>query len=177
DQRRRRAQRIAPPENDRGEQGRRAGQDQGPRPQRRRCVDHPRREVGGESFVERRGAAAVPSRAIRAATPESMEGCPMTYSTTYDEPTTFGGGDNEELIKLLIGRRPRRKRLRRLMLAKLIRDSGSEETDADEDFDDEEGGEEHRLAKILVGSAVRRRRMRMRVPAQMIRQSGAGGDA
>ena len=48
----------------------------------------------------------------------------MAYSTTYDEPAIFSGGDNDELIKLLIGRRARRNRLRRLLLAKLIRATG-----------------------------------------------------
>ena len=84
----------------------------------------------------------------------------MPYASTFDETATFGGGDNDELVKLLIGRRARRNRLRRLLLAKLIRDGRSEETDSDEDWGEEGGDEDHRFAKILLGSAIRRRRTR-----------------
>ena len=45
----------------------------------------------------------------------------MAYASTYDESAFGGGGGDGELIKLLVGSRARRSRLRRLLLAKLIR--------------------------------------------------------
>src|SRR3954452_21500870 len=99
---------------------------------------------------------------------ESMEGCPMAYSTTSDDPAILGG-DSEELIKLLVGRRARRNRLRRLLLAKLIRATRAEETDTGEDFvDGRPGSEDHRLPKILVGSSIRRRKLRKLLFAKLI---------
>lgn len=83
----------------------------------------------------------------------------MTFDTTYDG----NGRDTDDIARLLAGGKIRgRKRMRRLLIARLISDKrGAEADDEDEGIDEDEGGgEDQRLARLLVGGAVRKRRLR-----------------
>ena len=76
-----------------------------------------------------------------------------------DEVGSEGGGrDEKQIVRLLIGSRMlRRRRIRNLLLAHLLRE-GREREDED---GDEGGSEERRLVRLLVaGGAIRRRRVR-----------------
>jgi hypothetical protein len=71
------------------------------------------------------------------------------------------GGDSR-LARILVGGAVRRRRLRRLVLAHLIRARGAEDDDEGEGIEDDEGGgdEDRKLLRFLVGrKAVRRRRV------------------
>lgn len=88
-----------------------------------------------------------------------------------------GAGDDEErqLVKALVGGKLlKRRRLRRLLKAKLVMERGEGE---DSDESDEESGEDDgEFARLLVGSRLlRRRRVRRALLAHLIRES-AGGD-
>jgi ribosomal 50S subunit-recycling heat shock protein len=98
---------------------------------------------------------------------------------------TSMGGDgaaNEEAIARLLvsGNLLRRRRFRRLLLARLLneaREPGEEEEF--EGFEGEEGGptSEHRLAKFLIASGIlQRRRVRRMVLAHLLRERGGGGE-
>ena len=95
----------------------------------------------------------------------------MTFDTNYDG----NGRDIDDIARLLAGGKVRgRKRMRRLLIARLISDKrGAEADDEYEGIDEDEGGgEDQRLARLLVGGAVRKRRLRRLVLAQMLRQRG-----
>ena len=69
----------------------------------------------------------------------------------------------------------RRRRLRKLLLAKLLRERGAGD-DEGEDIDDE-GDDDHRLARLLVGRRmVRRAKLRRLVLAKLLRERGEGDD-
>ena len=72
---------------------------------------------------------------------------PDTLLRDREEVGSEGGGrDEKEIVRLLIGSRMlRRRRIRNLLLAHLLRE-GREREDEDED---EGGSEEHRLARLL----------------------------
>jgi len=85
-------------------------------------------------------------------------------------------GDDRQLVRALVGSRLlRRRRLRRLLLAKLIRDRHAEDADADvddddEDTDEDEGGDDRQLARLIIGSRMlRRRRIRRLLIARLIK--------
>jgi hypothetical protein len=91
------------------------------------------------------------------------------------EDETESGTDEHKLARLLIGKNiVRRRRLRALMLAHLLREKReAAEEDAGvsgEEDEEDEGGNEHRLAKLLIGSGIaRRRRLRALMLAQLLR--------
>ena len=88
----------------------------------------------------------------------------------------FGeGGDSEpRLMRLLIGSRMlRRGRVRRMLLAHLLRESGEAEGDEDEDEDEfgEGGDKEHQLLRLLGGHRMRQgRRARRLLMAHLLRE-------
>lgn len=102
-----------------------------------------------------------------------------------DEGDEGGGTDDRQLVRLLVGSRMlRRRRVRRALLAKLIRERGAagDEGDVEDDFeDDEEGGEEggdreRQFLRLVMGSRIlRRRRVRRALLAKLIRERGAAG--
>jgi hypothetical protein len=77
----------------------------------------------------------------------------------------------------------RRRRVRRALLAKLIRDRNETGSEGDEDDDEigEEGGEEgsdreRQFLRLVMGSRIlRRRRVRRALLAKLIRERGAAG--
>ena len=76
------------------------------------------------------------------------------------------GDEERRLARFLIGGSMlRRHRLRRLLLAHLLRTrAGMREED------EEDGGDEHRLARLLIGgSMLRRRRLRRLLLARLLR--------
>jgi len=89
-----------------------------------------------------------------------------------------GGDDDRSVARLLIGSRMlRRRRVRRVLLAHLIKQRGDVEDvegegDSDEDFEDDEGGEgggDRKFAKLVIGSRIlRRRRVRRAVLAKLL---------
>ena len=86
-----------------------------------------------------------------------------------EEVGSEGGGRNEkEIVKLLIGSRMlRRRRIRNLLLAHLLREG----RERDDDDEDEGGGEEHRLARLLIaGGMLRRRRVRRLLLARLLKE-------
>jgi hypothetical protein len=91
-----------------------------------------------------------------------------------DEPES--GTDERKLARLLIGSNiVRRRRLRALMLAHVLREK-REAAEEDEGVSGEEGEEsegvsEHRLAKLLIGSGIaRRRRLRALMLAHLLKE-------
>jgi len=84
--------------------------------------------------------------------------------------------ENEDLLRLAIGRRGiRRRRLSRALLARLI----GQRFEAEEEDEGEEGtGEdEHRIARLLIGSRLlRRRRLRNLLLAHLLRERGEAED-
>lgn len=86
-----------------------------------------------------------------------------------------GGEDDRDVARLLIGSRMlRRRRVRRVLLAHLIKQRGEAEDieggDSDEDFEDDEGGDgDRKFAKLVIGSRIlRRRRVRRAVLAKLL---------
>ena len=82
--------------------------------------------------------------------------------------------ENEDLLRLAIGgRKLRRRRLSRAMLARLI---GQRLEPEDEEEEGEEGsseGEERRIVRLLIGSRLlRRRRLRNLLLAHLLRERG-----
>jgi transposase len=84
-----------------------------------------------------------------------------------------GGQDEKKIVRLLMGSRIlRRRRMRNLLLAHVLRE-GREQDDNDDD-----GGEERRLVRLLIrGGIVRRRRMRCRLLARLLAQRARGRGA
>src|SRR4030095_4056180 len=101
----------------------------------------------------------------------------MTYASSHNGAGRFGR-DDEDLAKILAGgKMVRGKRLRRLLIARLLRDRGDDEGDTVEDIDEEGGGDEdHRLARLLVGRGARRRRLRRLLVAGLIRNRAEDDD-
>ena len=87
-----------------------------------------------------------------------------------------GGDDDRSVARLLIGSRMlRRRRVRRVLLAHLIKQRGEAEDvegESDEDFEDDEGGGDdgdRKFAKLVIGSRIlRRRRVRRAVLAKLL---------
>jgi hypothetical protein len=86
-----------------------------------------------------------------------------------------GGDDDRDVARLLIGSRMlRRRRVRRVLLAHLIKQRGEAEDvegESDEDFEDDEGGGDgdRKFAKLVIGSRIlRRRRVRRAVLAKLL---------
>ena len=95
-----------------------------------------------------------------------------------DDMTEEGDDDDRTLVRAIVGSRVlKRRRLRRLLMAHIIRErneagEGAEEDyeDADEDTDEEEGVDDRRLGKLLLASRMlRRRRVRRALLAHAIR--------
>jgi hypothetical protein len=81
------------------------------------------------------------------------------------------GGDESRLVRLLVGGRIRRRRLRRLLLAHILHDRMEDR--GEEGEEGEEGGtdEERRLVRMLIGtSMMRRRRLRRLILAHLLRE-------
>ena len=90
-----------------------------------------------------------------------------------EEPET--GGENRELLAVLIGGRRQRRRLRRMLLRELLAGGSSEEED---DGDEIEGdGTERTILRLLIGGrAIRRRRVRRALIAHLLGTKGATSD-
>ena len=100
-----------------------------------------------------------------------------------------GGETERRLVRLLIGSRMlRRRRVRRAVIAHLLKERGEGEGDegeGDEAEGDEDGGEdggveggdtERRLVRLLIGSRMlRRRRVRRALLAHLLKERGEGG--
>jgi len=66
------------------------------------------------------------------------------------------GDEERRLARFLIGGSMlRRRRLRRLLLAHLLRSRAGEEGEVEDD-DEEDGADEHRLARLLIGGSMLR---------------------
>jgi hypothetical protein len=83
--------------------------------------------------------------------------------------------EDHRLARVLVGGAVRRKRLRRLLLAHLIRERADDDDGEGVEGDDDEGGEGiGRLGKAAVlRSAVRRRRLRRLVLARVLGERAA----
>jgi hypothetical protein len=88
-----------------------------------------------------------------------------------------GGGDERQIVRLLVGGRMlRRRRLRKLVLAHLLRERGEEgyEGDEGEDEEGEGGGDERQIVRLLVGGRMlRRRKLRRLALAHILRERAA----
>jgi len=96
------------------------------------------------------------------------------------------GDEDRKLLRLVLGSRIlRKRRVRRALIAKLLRDRSGAETeddDADDDTDDddgEEGGDsERKFLRLLVGSRIlRKRRVRRALIAKLLKDRSGGGEA
>jgi len=91
-----------------------------------------------------------------------------------------GGEDDRRIARLLIGSRMlRRRRVRRAVLAHLMRERGGETEDefdeGDEDIGEEEGDRDRKFLRLLIGSRVlRRKRVRRALLARLRRDQGGG---
>lgn len=90
------------------------------------------------------------------------------------------GGDDHELARLLVGNRMlRRHRVRRALLAHLIRQRGAtdEETDdGEEEFEGEDGGE-RKFVRMVIGSRIlRKRRVRRALIAKLLSERSDAGE-
>ena len=110
-------------------------------------------------------------------------------SETDDESDEGEEGWGEEdsdkerhIVRLLIGSRMlRRRRVRRMLLAHLLRERGeAEEEDEEGEGEDEfaaEGDRDRRLLKLLIGSRIlHRRRARRMLLAHLLREKGEAGE-
>ena len=106
------------------------------------------------------------------------------YEADEGEDESEEGGTDQErrLARLLVGSRIlRQRRLRRLLLAHLLRERGeAEDSDTDDDVsaEGEEGeGKERQLIRLLVGSRImRRNRVRRALLAHLLSQRGEAED-
>jgi len=84
--------------------------------------------------------------------------------------------ENEELVRLALGRKVRGRRLSRALLARLIGERFEAEDEDEEGESGEEGGDENddrRIARLLIGSRIlRRRRLRNLLLAHLLREKG-----
>ena len=115
--------------------------------------------LGGRALKNRRVRRAIIARLINE-NGESYEG-DESEEGDEEEETTGGGGEDREMLRLLIGSKMlRRRRVRRALLAHLLR-SKSEESEGDEgeeDTGEETGGEGRELVRALIASKILRRR-------------------
>ena len=93
------------------------------------------------------------------------------------------GEDDRQLVRLIVGSRIlRRRRVRRALIAKLIRARGEEDDEFDDDVDEgdediDEGGSDRdrKFLRLLVASRVlRRRRVRRALIAKLLKERGEG---
>ena len=102
----------------------------------------------------------------------------------YDEEDTGtdeeGGASDGEVARLLVASRMlRRRRVRRALLAHIIKENagGDEETDEGEDEFDDEGGRDGAFIRMVIGSRVlRRRRVRKAVIAHLLKERAGTED-
>ena len=101
----------------------------------------------------------------------------MEKESAIHEPETEG--EDREVLKMLLGGRGlRRRKLRRLALAHLIREGreGGEEVEGEEGVEGEEegGGEERQIVRLLLGGRMlRRRKLRRIALAQLLQERAA----
>ena len=128
--------------------------------------------LGGRALKNRRVRRAIIARLINE-NGESYEG---DESEEGDEEET--GGEDRELLRVLIGSRLlRRRRMRKALLAHLLRTKSESEGEGEEDGGAEEeediggeGGEGRELVRALIASKVlRRRRFRRALLAHLLR--------
>src|SRR5258708_8754561 len=96
------------------------------------------------------------------------------YETGTGSDTDNGDDEESRVLKALIGRRMlRRRRVRRAILAQLLRERG--EGGADEGYEDEDGeDDEGRAVKALIASRILRRPpLRPMLPAPPLPAPGA----
>jgi hypothetical protein len=93
-----------------------------------------------------------------------------------DDGDGAGGGMERKLLGFMIGRGMRRRRLRRMLLAQVIRSRGEESDDDSEDEDSDGGGVERKLLAFMIGRGLRRRRLRRMLVARLIRNRGEESD-
>jgi len=110
----------------------------------------------------------------------SERGESVDESDEGEEETGEGGEDEQELARLLIGSRMfRRRRVRRALLAALVREhSGTtEDTEEVDDESEEDGGErEGKFIRLVIGSRIlRRRRVRRAVLAHLLKERAEAG--
>src|SRR5579872_1176751 len=112
--------------------------------------------------------------------PDDIVGVGGSLMKTFDEIETsetgeVGSDEERKLVGMMIGGSRARKRLRRLLLAKLIRSSGEEEGEEGEAEEGDEGGEGRQLVRLLIGSRMlRRARIRRLLLAEILRSRGSG---
>ena len=99
----------------------------------------------------------------------------MAMSSTKDSDAETGGLDEGRLVRMLVGGKAlQRRRLRRLVLAHLLRERGESEDDDEGLGEDVAGEDDHRLAKLLLaGGIVRRKRIRRALLAHLIQERRA----
>jgi len=135
------------------------------------------RLLGGRALRRRRVSRAVLARMLGENSEEDEDEDEGT-----GEEAQEGSDTERRLIKLLIGSRMlKRRRLRRMLIAHLLREKAeSGEEDEGEEAEGEESGQdgEHRLLKLLIASRwLRRRRVRRALIAHLVRErSGAEED-
>ena len=103
-----------------------------------------------------------------------------------DEET---GDDDRKLLRLVLGSRMlRRRRVRRALIARLIRERSEGEGDVeefdddvdegDDDIDEEGGGRDRKFLRLLVASRIlRKRRVRRALLAKLLRERAGGGES
>ena len=99
----------------------------------------------------------------------------MEAESAVNELETEGteGEDREVLRMLLGGRGLRRRKLRRLLLAHLIREGREGDEVGEEEGEEEGGGEERQLVRLLLGGRMLRRRKLRRLALAHILQERA----
>jgi hypothetical protein len=95
----------------------------------------------------------------------------------FEEP---GEGDGRVVRRLIARGVLRRRGVRRVLLAHLLRERGEGVGGSGEEYEEEEGeevgGGEHRLARLVIASGIlRRRRTRRMILAHLLRERGEGG--
>jgi hypothetical protein len=139
--------------------------------------DLARLAVGGRAMRRQRLSRRLLARMLGARDEGDYE------SEEGDDEFEDSGGDQERrLARLLVGSRIlRQRRLRRLMLAHLLRERGeADDTDSDDEMgaEGEEGeGKERQLIRLLVGSRImRRNRVRRALLAHLLSERGEADD-
>ena len=134
--------------------------------------------LGGRALKNRRVRRAIIARLINE-NGESYEG-DESEEGDEEEETTGGGGEDREMLRLLIGSKMlRRRRVRRALLAHLLR-SKSEESEGDEgeeDTGEETGGEGRELVRALIASKIlRRRKVRRAILIHLLKTKAESGE-
>ena len=97
----------------------------------------------------------------------------MEKESAVHEPETEGE-DREVLRMLLGGRALRRRKLRRLVLAHLLREGHEGDEIEEEEGEEEGGGEERQIVRLLLGGRMlRRRRLRRLALAHLLQDRAA----